>query len=118
MDSVQWSLIALAVLTVLAVAWSLIARLRRGPRLPYAKRLSLLTAAELRFYRALLQAIPPGLMVFVKVRLMGLVSVPDGAWPSHGTRGSGMHVDFVLADASTIGPRLVIELDDSSHARP
>jgi very-short-patch-repair endonuclease len=46
------------------------------------------------------------------------VSVPDHAWSEHGAPGSGMHVDFVLADASTLEPRLAIELDDRSHGRP
>ena len=32
-------------------------------------------------------------------------------------RGSGMHLDFVLADAVTLGPALVIELDDKTHWR-
>ncbi len=38
-------------------------------KLPYPKRPSLLTPSELRFYRGLLTAMCPGLVVFVKVRL-------------------------------------------------
>jgi hypothetical protein len=56
--------------------------------------------------------------VFVKVRLMDLVSVPDYACREYGAPGSDMHVDFVLAYAGTLEPRLVIELDDRSHERP
>jgi len=48
-----------------------------GRQLPYTKRPSLLTPTELRFYRVLLAAIPNGLIVFVKVRLMDVVAVPD-----------------------------------------
>jgi hypothetical protein len=84
-------------------------------RLPYRKRSSLLSAGELRFYRALRPVVPSGLVVFVKVRLMDVVAVPDQAWRDYSAPGSGMHLDFVLADAGTLEPKLVIELDDKSH---
>jgi hypothetical protein len=103
---------------VLLVLWRLLSRRHRRPSLPYTRRRSLLTAGELRFYSVLLRAVPSGLAVFVKVRLMDVVSVPDHAWPTYGAPGSGMHLDFVLADTTTIEPLLVIELDDRSHAQP
>jgi hypothetical protein len=53
--------------------------------------------------------------VFVKVRLMDVVAVPDGAWRQYGAPGSGMHLDFVIAEAGTTEALLVIELDDRSH---
>ncbi len=118
MDTAHELAMAAGALAVIVGIWLIVAWLRGEDRPPYTRRPSLLTAAELRFYQVLLQAVPPGLAVFVKVRLMDLVSVPDDAWREHGAPGSGMHVDFVLADASGIVPRLVIELDDRSHARP
>jgi hypothetical protein len=48
---------------------------------------------------------------------MDVLDVPDDAWREFGAPGSGMHVDFVLADAATMEPRMVIELDDRSHSR-
>ncbi len=102
-----------AVLTVLIIAWTIL-RTRRAS-LPYTKRPSLLTAGELRFYRVLLQAVRPSIAVFVKVRLMDVVAVPDHAWREYGAPGSGMHLDFVLADPVTLEVGLVIELDDKSH---
>jgi len=56
--------------------------------------------------------------VFVKVRLMDVVTVPDEAWRRYGAPASGMHGDFVLAATTTAVPLLVIELDDKSHLRP
>ena len=47
--------------------------------MPYTKRPSLLTPAEQRFYRVLLQAVPHGMTAFVKVRLLDVVNVPDRA---------------------------------------
>jgi hypothetical protein len=117
MDTAHLSILGGAALTLITLAWWIARRLFRRC-LRYTKRQSLLTAGELRFYRVLLKALPPGMVVFVKVRFMDLVSVPDHDWREFGAPGSGMLVDFVLADASTLEPRLVIELDDSSHERP
>jgi hypothetical protein len=112
----------LALLQLAGVALLLLAALGRVGawrcrlrRLPHVKRPSLLTQAEIRFYRTLLPAVPPGLAVCVKVRLMDVVAVPDSAWREFGAPGSGMHLDFVLASAETLEPVLVVELDDSSH---
>ena len=71
--------VALAVIAVLLLR-VLGRRTPRRPRLPYTKRASLLTPAEQRFYRVLLQALPKGMTAFVKVRLLDVVSVPDKAW--------------------------------------
>ena len=84
-------------------------------KLPFTKRPSLLTPAELRFYRVLLRAVPSGVIVLLKVRLMDVVSVPDDSWREYGAQGSGMHIDFVLADSDTLAVQLAIELDDKSH---
>jgi hypothetical protein len=89
---------------------------RRPQRdLPYTKRASLLSAAELRFYRALLRAVADDLVVFVKVRLMDVLEVDDDSWQQYGAPGSGMHLDFVLADPETMAVVLAVELDDRSH---
>lgn len=96
------------------VVWRLLVRLI-WPSPHCRKRPSLLSAGELRFYRALRPVVPSGLVVFVKVRLMDVVTVSDQAWREYGAPGSGMHLDFVLADAGTLEPVLVVELDDKSH---
>ena len=114
MDWLPYLAIAILAAGVIVFIWRWRVRLAR-PTLPYRKRPSLLTAGELRFYRALRPVVPSGLVVFVKVRLMDVVAVPDKAWREYGAPGSGMHLDFVLADAGTLAPLLVIELDDRSH---
>ncbi len=97
------------------IAWLQLRRPRQ--KLPFTRRGPLLTAGELRFYRTLASTAPPDLMVFVKVRLLDVVAVPAAAWQQFGAPASGMHLDFVLAEAATLSVRLVIELDDKSHQR-
>src|SRR5688500_7169560 len=71
------------------------------------------------FYRVLVRALPPGLVICPKVRLADLINCPGDAWrQGFGGRISGKHVDFVLADADTLAIRMAIELDDRSHERP
>jgi Protein of unknown function (DUF2726) len=112
MDLIPY-LVAAGIASALLIAlW----RWKRPRRLPYTKRGSLLTQAELRFFRVLGHAVPDGVAVFVKVRLMDVLFVDDGAWKEHGAPASGMHCDFVLAEVGTLEPVLVIELDDRSHS--
>jgi hypothetical protein len=46
----DWPVIVVRVLAVIVVVWLIASQLRGGPRLPYNKVHSLLTAAEWRFY--------------------------------------------------------------------
>src|SRR5688500_2696654 len=70
------------------------------------------------FYRVLVRALPPGLVICPKVRLADLINCPGDAWrQGFGGRISGKHVDFVLADADTLAIRMAVELDDRSHQR-
>ena len=86
----------------------------------YTKRASLLTPAELQFYRYILRrSIEPRHMIFAMVRLSDLVDLttePVGATYSRGEAWA-MHLDFVICDRNTLEPLLAIELDDSSHQR-
>jgi very-short-patch-repair endonuclease len=86
---------------------------------PYAPIAQLLTPAERDFFAALQAAAPAGYQIFAQVRLAGLIQVKPQARrdKSHWWRIQAKCVDFVLCDARTTAPRLVIELDDSSHAR-
>ncbi|HEX7550916.1 MAG TPA: DUF2726 domain-containing protein [Candidatus Methylomirabilis sp.] len=90
-----------------------------GESLPYEKVGSLLTAAERSFYGALCQEMDSRYQIFAKVRLSDLVEVPRGTprilW--YRNMITQKHVDFVLCTATDLTPQLVIELDDSSHAR-
>lgn len=87
-------------------------------RLPYEKAGPLLTPAERSFYGVLDQAVD-GQRVFAKVRLGDLLDVVRGTPRPRVYRNKidRKHVDFVLCNARTLVPELVIELDDRSHDR-
>jgi hypothetical protein len=88
-------------------------------RWPYHKTDHLLTPAERSFFGVLGQAIDNDLYIFAKVRLSDLLWLPQGIKnrQSYMNRIQSKHVDFVLCDSATTEPRLLIELDDSSHQR-
>ena len=90
-----------------------------GP-LPYQKKWYLLSPAERDFYDALRQAVGPGYLIFVKVRLLDLLWLPQNLpnRQAHMNRVQAKHVDFVLCHLQTVAPALVIELDDASHQLP
>ncbi len=87
--------------------------------LPYERVPSLLTAAERSFYGVLREAVDHQCTIFAKVRLGDLLEIPWGTskFRTHLSRIDRKHVDFVLCDPASFSPLLVIELDDSSHAR-
>jgi hypothetical protein len=88
-------------------------------RLPYALTPRLLTDAERAFYEVLRSAVPSDLEIFPQVRLANLVHVVGGGKQRKYDfyRIQAKCVDFVLCERGTTAPRLVVELDDSSHAR-
>ncbi|MFN8728954.1 MAG: DUF2726 domain-containing protein, partial [Planctomyces sp.] len=70
--------------------------------------------AEHDFHRALVRAVDGGALIMAQVALEAVVRARRGA-PA-GVRGRLRRtVDFVLCDPASTAPRLVIELDDSSH---
>jgi hypothetical protein len=87
------------------------------PTFPYRATKSLLTPTEHAFYNVLKEIVPPNLVIFSKVRLPDLLWLPYNIANkrAHFNRISAKHVDFVLCDAETLTPRLIIELDDPSH---
>lgn len=80
----------------------------------YKSARSLLTPAELRFFRALLATTPVGLYVCPKVRIADLLM---GRTRSDFARISQKHVDFVVVDLASSQIVAAVELDDSSHNR-
>jgi len=89
-----------------------------APGLPYYKK-PLLSAAERSFYGVLNQAAAGQWVVLAKIRLWDFIDVAKGVEDrqAHVNRISSKHVDFVLCRPDTLEVELVIELDDSSHAR-
>ena len=102
------------------VAFILLLRMYAGPRrLPYFKRDSLITKAELRFYKSLQKAVQDDFEIFAMVRIADLLRVEKGVanrrkWLN---KILAKHIDFVLCDPGSLEPICCIELDDPSHQR-
>ena len=112
----------LVILFVVALALVAGAVVRIGrPDLPYVAAPALLTAAERNFFLVLRQAVAAEFQLFAKVRLGDIIQVQSGVsgkrrFAAFG-RIASKHADFVLCDPRSFATRLVIELDDRSHAR-
>ena len=86
--------------------------------LPYQLCDNFLSPAELAFFQVLRNAVSSHFYVCTKVRISDLVHVVNRRNNmGHANRIDRKHVDFVLCDPTTMTPRLVVELDDSSHQR-
>ncbi len=86
--------------------------------LPYRLRDHFLSPAELSFFQVLRVATSDRFHICSKVRISDLLYVVDRRKNiSHANRIDRKHVDFVLCTPNSMVPRLVIELDDSTHQR-
>jgi very-short-patch-repair endonuclease len=79
--------------------------------------------AEADFYRVLKHAIGDRAHIFAQVSLRQLLWFPGNNQSNPGratwqNKVAAKTVDFVVCDPSTLTPRVVIELDEPSHARP
>lgn len=117
------SLVLFAIVIVIAVVALHLLRTRVQPpsalpQLPFKKKDFLLTRAERTFYDTLLKAVLDDAVVFPKVRLADLVWLPKESPNRQAAlnRVLSKHADFVICSRNTLTPRLVIELDDSSHS--
>lgn len=85
----------------------------------YVLNQSLLSQAELSFYRVLFKSLPDGVVIFAKVRIADVVNPRKGLerkqWSSLFLRISQKHFDFVLCDSNSMSILGVVELDDKSH---
>ncbi|RTH03920.1 hypothetical protein CSW50_03975 [Thermus scotoductus] len=85
----------------------------------YTLKPSVLTPAKLTFFKVLEGVLPGGVKVWPKVRWIDFLNIRlrgDGRQAAL-NRVVAKHVDFLLVDAETARPLLVIELDDQSHDR-
>lgn len=83
---------------------------------PYVKN-TLMTDSEISFFRTLVNILENKYLVFPQVRLASLISVKKGInnWQKFFNKIFAKSVDFVIYDIYNKVPKLVIELDDSSH---
>lgn len=117
----------LAGLIVLCAAITFLKTKRSGRSLmvgslPYVRINRLFSAAESNFLHALDKSIGDGVRIFGKVRIADVIQVSNNIDKAHKIKLFNQiackHFDFVLCDARDNSIMLVIELDDSSHARP
>jgi very-short-patch-repair endonuclease len=86
--------------------------------LKYQSRGALLSAGELRFYRALREAVAERYLVMTKVRLTDLIEAEEGFHSPAGRKISQRHADFVLVTKRGLKIAAVVELDDKTHLEP
>ena len=86
---------------------------------PYGLRDDFLSPAEISFYHVLRSTLAADVTIVIKPRLSDILFVrqPHKNQAARG-RIDRRHVDFLLCETATMKPRLVIELDDSSHQQP
>ncbi len=91
---------------------------KEGGPLPYRVRDNFLSPTELSYFQVLKSVLGTKAAVCAKVRLADLLFV---ARPNENlgffNRIAQRHIDFLICEATTMRPLLVIELDDSSHSR-
>jgi hypothetical protein len=101
------------------VAFSLWVFAFQSLRNPYFSRQNLMSAAELRFFKALEQLFTDRLHICPKVRLADIVTCSDYHWArGFGGKIAQKHMDFVLIDRQSGQILCCLELDDSSHNKP
>lgn len=86
----------------------------------FYKKNELLTPAEKDFFKILIQA-ASAYYIFPKVRMADFIKVEaltPQEWGKAFSKIKAKHIDFLLADKSTLEPVLAIELDDKTHQRP
>lgn len=82
---------------------------------PYKKRSYFFSVAELKFFEVLKEIIGDNYYIFPKVRICDIVSSKDKRSYAQFNRIKSKHVDFLICTKNPITPKIVVELDDSSH---
>lgn len=113
----KFIIIAVVVLVLLIIVSKL-----KGLKNPVGefRKARFMSDAEVRFYKALSEAIGMKYRIFAKPRLNDIVYAVDANrsnWQSRSNKLRMKHVDFLLCDTTSLVPVCVIELDDSTHAR-
>lgn len=76
-----------------------------------------LSDAELSFYKVLLAAVPPGSVVFSKVRIADVLTPTEDnkSYMSAFAKISAKHFDFIICSEDRLAILAAVELDDRSH---
>ena len=112
--------IAAVVFVVISLFGSGLAPEREKIGFKYRRKQFFMTRAEHEFYDALIRAVGGEYYIFAQVHLPTIVdhTTKGQNWRSALAHINRKSVDFVLCDKTYLSPKLAIELDDKSHARP
>jgi len=89
-----------------------------GDFFPYKAKPYFFSNAEASFYQFLKQMVGDNVLIFPHVVLRDLVDVTElKEYYKYYNQIDRKQVDYVLVESSSLKPKLVIELDDSSHQR-
>lgn len=86
----------------------------------YRRKQFFMTKPEHAFYKELVQLVGNDYFVFAQVHLPTIIDekIVGQDWRASRAHINRKSIDFVLCDKEYISPKLAIELDDWSHARP
>jgi hypothetical protein len=118
MDVASWT----STIIIIFTAFFILQYLYRffWPEKIYFKRHNLVSRAELRLFNILQMIAGNRFWVFTKIRVADLVDIrglKGRQWWRSFARISQRHVDFVIADRTSLAVLLAVELDDRSHDR-
>lgn len=82
---------------------------------PYKKRDYFFYVTELKFFEVLKEIIGDNYYIFPKVRICDIVRNEDKRNYAQFNKIKSKHVDFLICTKNPISPKIVVELDGSSH---
>lgn len=83
---------------------------------PYVKRKYFFSLAEVKFYDLLREILGDKYILFSKVRIADIIEPKyKNGQLSHFYKISSKHVDFLVCSKNPVTPKIIVELDDSSH---
>ena len=121
LDILLIPLVLLAVIVLIAILKTLLVAKKETALLSYDAAGTLLSPAELSFFKVLEIAVGDSAYIVVKVRIADLVRPQKGMTRSNWQKAfnsiSSKHIDFVICDKTNLKPLCAIELNDKSHQR-
>ena len=121
LDILLIPLVLLAVVILIAILKTLFASKKETVLHSYDAAGTLLSPAELSFFKVLELAVGDNAHIVVKVRVADLLMPQKGMTRSNWQKAfnsiSSKHIDFVICDKTNFKPLCAIELNDKSHQR-
>ena len=121
MDILLIPLVLLAVIVLIAIVKALLTAKKVTVQHSYDAAGTLLSPAELSFFKVLELVVKDNAHIVVKVRVADLLSPHKGMTRSNWQKAfnsiSSKHIDFVICDKTNLKPLCAIELNDKSHQR-